>query len=122
MGDFLTCIVEEGGNEGAVLEEGVAGGDILKVALIKQRVLKHHRSHFQVHKSASNNRKKRWSQALGELHDHLSRFSPQSWLGLGIKNTLLGLGKDLKNKKQKHLSEVTSNKITQCKATRSTSS
>ncbi len=48
---FPTCIVEEGGDEGTVLEEGVAGGDVLKVTLLKQRVLKHHRSHFQVHKS-----------------------------------------------------------------------
>lgn len=31
-----TCVVEEGGDEGAVLEEGVAGGDILKVTLLKQ--------------------------------------------------------------------------------------
>lgn len=37
-----TCIVEEGGNEGAVLEEGVAGGDVFKVTLLEQRVLKHH--------------------------------------------------------------------------------
>lgn len=49
---FLTCVVEEGGNEGAVLEEGVAGGDVLKVTLLEQRVLKHHRPHFQVHKPA----------------------------------------------------------------------
>lgn len=51
---FPTCVVEEGGNKGAVLEEGVAGGDVLKVTLLKQRVLKHHRLHFQVHKPASS--------------------------------------------------------------------
>lgn len=37
-----TCIVEEGGDEGAVLEEGVAGGDVFKVTLLEQGVLKHH--------------------------------------------------------------------------------
>lgn len=51
---FPTCVVEEGGDEGAVLEEGVAGGDVLKVTLLKQRVLKHHRPHFQVHKPVGN--------------------------------------------------------------------
>lgn len=33
---FLTCVVEQRGNEGAVLEEGVGGGDVLKVTLLKQ--------------------------------------------------------------------------------------
>lgn len=51
---YLTCVVEEGGDEGAVLEEGVAGGDVLKVTLLKQRVFKHHGSHFQVHKPDEN--------------------------------------------------------------------
>ena len=41
-----TCVVEEGGDEGAVLEEGVAGGDVLKVAFLEQRVLKHHGLHL----------------------------------------------------------------------------
>lgn len=54
---FPTCVVEEGGNEGAVLEEGVAGGDVLKVTLLKQRVLKHHRLHFHVHKPADKDAK-----------------------------------------------------------------
>lgn len=51
-----TCVVEECGDECAVLEEGVAGGDVLKVTLLKQRVLKHHRPHPQVHKPANNYR------------------------------------------------------------------
>lgn len=45
-----TCVVEECGDEGAVPEEGVAGGDVLKVAFLKQGVLKHHRLHLQVYK------------------------------------------------------------------------
>lgn len=46
----LTCVVEKGGDEGAVLEEGVAGGDVFKVALLKQRILEHHGLHLQIHK------------------------------------------------------------------------
>lgn len=46
-----TCVVEEGGDEGAVLEEGVAGGDIFKETLLEQRILEHHRPHLQVHES-----------------------------------------------------------------------
>lgn len=49
-----TRVVEEGGNEGAVLEEGIAGGDVFEVTLLKQRILKHHRLHFKVHKPASS--------------------------------------------------------------------
>lgn len=64
-----TCVVEEGGDEGAVLEEGVAGGDVLKVTLLKQRVLKHHRPHFQVHKSASNHTRGRWNQEMEAKRD-----------------------------------------------------
>lgn len=52
-----TCVIKEGGDEGAVLEEGVAGGDIFKVTLLKQRILKHHRPHLQVHESASEKQK-----------------------------------------------------------------
>ena len=55
---FPTCVVEEGGDEGAVLEEGVARGDVLKITLLKQRVLKYHRPHFQVHEPASNYRQR----------------------------------------------------------------
>lgn len=33
---FPTSVVEKGGNEGAVLEEGVGGGDVLKVTLLKE--------------------------------------------------------------------------------------
>lgn len=50
----LTRVIEEGGNEGAVLEEGIAGGDVFEVTLLKQRILKHHRLHFKVHKPASS--------------------------------------------------------------------
>lgn len=53
---LLACVVEERGDEGAVLEEGVAGGDVLKVALFEERVLEHHGAHFQVHESASEHR------------------------------------------------------------------
>lgn len=52
----FTCVIKQGGDEGAVLEEGVAGGDILKVTLLEQRVLEHHGPHPQVHKSASDYR------------------------------------------------------------------
>lgn len=41
-----TRVVEKRGDKGAVLEEGVAGGDVLEVTLLKQRVLEHHGSHF----------------------------------------------------------------------------
>lgn len=44
-----TCVVEECGDEGAVSEEGVAGGNVLKVAFLKQRVFEHHGLHSQVH-------------------------------------------------------------------------
>lgn len=46
----LTCVVEEGSNEGAVLEEGVGGGDVLKVTLFKQGVLKYHGLHLKIQK------------------------------------------------------------------------
>lgn len=46
----LTCVVEESGNKSAVFEKGVGGGDVLKVALLEQRVLKHHGLHLQVQK------------------------------------------------------------------------
>lgn len=46
----LTCVVEEGSDEGAVLEEGVGGGDVLKVALFKQGVLKYHGLHLEIQK------------------------------------------------------------------------
>lgn len=50
-GGFLfifTCVVEQTCNEGAVPEEGVCGGDVLKVALFEHRVFKHHGLHLQV--------------------------------------------------------------------------
>lgn len=47
----FTCVIEQSCNEGAVLEEGVCGGDVLKVALLKHRVLKHHGLHLQVEES-----------------------------------------------------------------------
>lgn len=54
-GRLLTRVVKECGDEGAVLEEGVAGGDVLEVALLEERVLEHHGAHFQVHESANGN-------------------------------------------------------------------
>lgn len=45
---MFTCVIEQTGNEGAVSEEGVCGGDVLKVALFKHRVFKHHGLHLQV--------------------------------------------------------------------------
>lgn len=44
----FTRVVEQAGDEGAVPEECVRGGDVLKVALLKHGVLKHHRLHLQV--------------------------------------------------------------------------
>lgn len=46
----LTCVVEEGSDEGAVLEEGVGGGDVLKVTLFKQGVLECHGFHLEIQK------------------------------------------------------------------------
>lgn len=66
-GSGHTCVVEEGGDEGAVLEEGVAGGDVFKVTLLKERILEHHRPHLQVHEPAGNNRHGRWSLRDGFL-------------------------------------------------------
>ena len=45
---IFTCVIEQTCNEGAVSEEGVCGGDVLEVALLKNRVFKHHRLHLQV--------------------------------------------------------------------------
>lgn len=45
---IFTCVIEQTCNEGAVPEQGVCGGDVLKVALLKRRVFKHHRLHLQV--------------------------------------------------------------------------
>lgn len=59
-----TCVVEEGGDEGAVLEEGVAGGDILKETLLEQRILEHHRPHLQVHESGHDIEEKHSSQMV----------------------------------------------------------
>lgn len=42
----LTCVVEQAGDEGAVPEEGVRGGDVLKVALLEYGVFKHHGLHL----------------------------------------------------------------------------
>lgn len=58
---FPTSVVEKGGNEGAVLEEGVGGGDVLKVTLLKEWILKNHRLHFQVHKPASEHMEEQWN-------------------------------------------------------------
>lgn len=44
----FTCVIEQTCNEGAVSEDGVYGGDVLKVALLKHRVFKHHGLHLQV--------------------------------------------------------------------------
>lgn len=45
---IFTCVVEQTCNEGTVSEEGVCGGDVLEVALLKHRVFKHHGLHLQV--------------------------------------------------------------------------
>lgn len=45
---MFTCVVKQAGDEGAVSEEGVRGGDVLEVALFKHRVFKHHGLHLQV--------------------------------------------------------------------------
>lgn len=49
-GLFLTCVVEEGSDEGAVLEEGVGGGDVLKVTLFKQGVFEYHGLQLEIQK------------------------------------------------------------------------
>lgn len=54
--DQLTCVVEEGGNECAVFKECVAGGYVFKVALLKQRILKYHGLHLQVHEPTKTNK------------------------------------------------------------------
>lgn len=59
-----TCVVEEGGDEGAVLEEGVAGGDIFKETLLEQRILEHHRPHLQVHESGHGIEENDWSKVV----------------------------------------------------------
>lgn len=45
---LVTCVVEDGVFDGAILKEGVCGLDILKVAVFKQRVLKLHRLYLNV--------------------------------------------------------------------------
>lgn len=47
---FLTCVVEEGRDEGTVLKEGVSGGDVLEVTLFKQGVLEYHGLHLEIQK------------------------------------------------------------------------
>lgn len=49
----LTCVVEEGSDEGAVLEEGVGGSDVLKVTLFKQGVLECHGLHLKIQEPTS---------------------------------------------------------------------
>lgn len=49
-GLVLTCVVEEGSDEGAVLEEGVGGGDVLEVTLFKKGVLEYHGLHLEIQK------------------------------------------------------------------------
>lgn len=39
---MCTCVIEYSGHDGAVLEDGVCGSDVFKVALFKQRVLEGH--------------------------------------------------------------------------------
>lgn len=48
----FTCVVKQTSDKSAVPEEGVCGGDILKVALLKHRVFKHHVFHLQVEEPA----------------------------------------------------------------------
>lgn len=60
----LTCVVEEGSDEGAVLEEGVGGGDVLKVTLFKQGVLEYHGLHLEIQKPTI--RPGEWISALGK--------------------------------------------------------
>lgn len=46
--NIVTCVIEQARDEGAVPEEGVCGGDVLKVALFKHGVFEHHGLHLQV--------------------------------------------------------------------------
>lgn len=62
---LLTCVVEQAGHEGAVPEEGVRGGDVLKVALLEYRVFKHHGLHLQVEEPGSG-QQGTLASALGE--------------------------------------------------------
>lgn len=48
----VTCVVKQTSNKSAVPEEGVCGGDVLKVALFKHRIFKHHVLHLQVEEPA----------------------------------------------------------------------
>ena len=41
-GGWGTCVIEQAGDEGAVSEEGVGGGDVFKVALLKHGVFEDH--------------------------------------------------------------------------------
>lgn len=48
---IFTCVIKQTCNEGAVSEDSVYGGDVLKVALLKHRVFKQHGFHLQVDES-----------------------------------------------------------------------
>lgn len=50
----LTCVVEESSDEGAVLKEGVGGGDVLEVTLFEQGVLEYHGLHLEIQKPTEN--------------------------------------------------------------------
>lgn len=45
-----TCVVKDGVLDGAVLKEGVGGLDVLKVAVLEQRILKLDRFYLDVGK------------------------------------------------------------------------
>lgn len=51
----FTCVVKQAGDEGAVPEECVCGGDVLKVALLKHWVFKHHGLHLQAEEPVHTN-------------------------------------------------------------------
>lgn len=76
---LLTCVVEQAGDEAAVPEEGVRGGDVLKVALLEYGVFKHHGLHLQVEEPGSGQQ-----EALtGRLGENLPlQALPVSYLSL----------------------------------------
>lgn len=76
---LLTCVVEQAGHEGAVPEEGVRGGDVLKVALLEDGVFKHHGLHLQVEEPGWDQREA-LAGPLGEKLPH--RRLPVSYLSL----------------------------------------
>lgn len=65
-----TCVVEDRVFEGTIVKEGVSWLDILKVAVLKQRILKLHRPDLNVCKPGWKERKK-GRKAAAETHREL---------------------------------------------------